>query len=34
VNFLEERQAALTIGSGGIEMRLTPKQIQTIELVS
>jgi alpha-mannosidase len=34
VNFLEERQAPLTIGSGGIELRLKPKQIQTIELVS
>ena len=34
VNFLEERQAALTIGSGGVELRLKPKQIQTIELVS
>jgi mannosylglycerate hydrolase len=34
VNFLEERQAALTIGDGGVELRLRPKQIQTIELVS
>ena len=33
VNFLEERQAPLTIGSGGVELRLEPKQIQTIELV-
>jgi alpha-mannosidase len=32
VNFLEERQAALTVGSRGIELRLKPKQIQTIEL--
>jgi alpha-mannosidase len=34
VNFLEERQAALTIGNSGIELLLKPKQIQTIELVS
>jgi alpha-mannosidase len=34
VNFLEERQQTLTIGNGGVELRLTPKQIQTIELVS
>ena len=34
VNFLEERQAALTIENGGIALRLRPKQIQTIELVS
>jgi hypothetical protein len=34
VNFLEERQNALTIADGGIELRLTPKQIRTIELVS
>ena len=34
VNFLEERQGALAIEHGGIALRLTPKQIQTIELVS
>ncbi len=34
VNFLEERQAALRIDDGGVELRLKPKQIQTIELVS
>ncbi len=34
VNFLEERQNALRIEGGGIELRLGPKQIQTIELVS
>jgi alpha-mannosidase len=33
VNFLEERQQPLTIGNGAIELRLAPKQIQTIELV-
>ena len=33
VNFLEERQAALTIDAGRIALRLTPKQVQTIELV-
>jgi alpha-mannosidase len=34
VNFLEERQAALTIEKGGVALRLKPKQIQTIELAS
>jgi mannosylglycerate hydrolase len=34
VNFLEERQAPLTIDNGRIALRLAPKQIQTIELVS
>ena len=34
VNFLEERQGTLTIENGGVALRLTPKQIQTIELVS
>ena len=34
VNFLEERQRELQIESGGIELQLTPKQIQTIERVS
>jgi alpha-mannosidase len=34
VNFLEERQSALRIVDGAVELRLTPKQIQTIELVS
>ena len=34
VNFLEERQAALTIDSGGVALRLTPRQIQTIEILS
>jgi alpha-mannosidase/mannosylglycerate hydrolase len=34
VNFLEERQQPLTIGNGAIQLRLAPKQIQTIELVS
>ena len=34
VNFLEERQAALAIDNGGVALRLNPKQIQTIELVS
>ena len=33
VNFLEERQSALTIENGGVTLRLGPKQIQTIELV-
>ena len=32
VNFLEERQAELKIDDGGVALRLTPKQIQTIEL--
>jgi mannosylglycerate hydrolase len=34
VNFLEERQAALAVENGGIDLRLTPKQIQTVEVVS
>ena len=33
VNFLEERQAAMPIENGGVELRLKGKQIQTIELV-
>ena len=33
VNFLEERQGALAIESGGVALRLTQKQIQTIELI-
>ena len=33
LNFLEERQGALATESGGIELRLGPKRIQTIELV-
>ena len=33
VNFLEERQAALTVDAGRIALRLTPKQVQTIELI-
>jgi 2-O-(6-phospho-alpha-D-mannosyl)-D-glycerate hydrolase len=34
VNFLEERQESLTIEQNGVALRLEPKQIQTIELVS
>jgi alpha-mannosidase len=34
VNFLEERQSALRIVDSAVELRLKPKQIQTIELVS
>jgi alpha-mannosidase len=34
VNFLEERQSALRIVDSALELRLKPKQIQTIELVS
>ena len=34
INFLEERQHELPADDGGIELRLAPKQIQTIELVS
>ena len=34
VNFLEQRQAALTIEKDGVVLRLKPRQIQTIELVS
>ena len=34
VNFLEERQGALPIDNGGVALRLSPRQIQTIELVS
>jgi alpha-mannosidase len=34
VNFLEERHGTLAIENGGLALRLTPKQIQTIELVS
>jgi mannosylglycerate hydrolase len=33
VNFLDERQAPLAIKDGAIEVRLTPHQIQTIEIV-
>ena len=34
VNFLEERRGALAVENGRVPLRLTPKQIQTIELVS
>jgi len=34
VNLLEERQAALPIDDRGIRLRFTPKQIQTIEIIS
>ena len=34
VNFLEERQSALRVVDSAVELRLKPKQIQTIELVS
>jgi 2-O-(6-phospho-alpha-D-mannosyl)-D-glycerate hydrolase len=34
VNFLEERQEPLAIDGNGVSLRLGPKQIQTIELVS
>ena len=34
VDFLEERQTALEIETGGVALGLTPKQIRTIELVS
>jgi alpha-mannosidase len=33
VNFLEERQAELAVENGGVALRLTPKQIQTMELL-
>ena len=33
VNFLEERQASLPIQNDRVAMRLTPKQIGTIELM-
>jgi alpha-mannosidase len=32
VNLLEERQSALPVESGGIELRLGPKRIRTIEI--
>jgi mannosylglycerate hydrolase len=34
VNFLEGRRGAQAIDAGGVALRLTPRQIQTIELVS
>jgi mannosylglycerate hydrolase len=34
VNFLEERQGALAVEKDGVALRLNPKQIQTVELVS
>jgi alpha-mannosidase len=34
VNFLEERQGSIKIENGAIPLRLTPHQIQTIEIVS